>query len=90
MSFTYPRESRSINETVFVSDCRLWLTQDRSRVVPEGHPEARFLFAVPGRKIAITMKEAMRLGLMKVKESAPAETKVIYPAGTKQSKKKAK
>jgi hypothetical protein len=41
---------------------RLWLTADRERVVPDGHPDAAFLFTTPGQQI--TREEAERYGLL--------------------------
>lgn len=42
-------------------DERLWYTADKERVVPEGDPEAAFLFCTPGKEVPLA--EAQRLGL---------------------------
>ncbi len=47
----------------FHCESKLWLTADRLRVVPDGDPEAAFLFCVPGR--AIPLEEAERFGLIR-------------------------
>jgi hypothetical protein len=33
-------------------DERLWQTADRERLVPDGHPDAAFLFCAPGQEIS--------------------------------------
>lgn len=49
---------------------RLYYTEDKTRVVPEGDPEARFLFAPAGRQI---LEETARdLGLLD--EDTPTDT----------------
>lgn len=54
---------------------RLYYTRDKSRVVPEGDPEAAFLFATPG--VSVPMEEAERVGLTgKAPQAAPAQ--VVY------------
>lgn len=47
-------------------DRRLCLTEDRSRVVEEDTPEARFLWAIPGE--VVDRAEAVRLGAIKTEE----------------------
>ena len=75
----------------YIATARLWLTEDRSRVVPEGDPAARFLYAIPGR--AVPRAEALKYGLIpvaepEVKERVPEETKQIVPDETKAVKQK--
>ena len=48
---------------------RLWLTADRTRVVPDGHPEARFQLVAPGHSIPMT--QARELGLVKPTSAVP-------------------
>ena len=75
----------------YIATARLWLTADRSRVVPEGDPAAAFLFAIPGR--AVSRAEALRYGLIEdapapaVKERVPENTKEVVPEETKKPKK---
>lgn len=57
--------TRSITEW-WVSDRRLWLTADRSKVVDEAvdyDNERAFLFAMPGQ--AVPLEDARRYGLVK-------------------------
>lgn len=54
-----------------VADRRLWLTADRSQVVEEGHPDARFIFCGPGRRISV--ENATRYGLVAVPPKARAK-----------------
>lgn len=54
---------------------RLYYTRDKSRVVPEGDPEAAFLFATPG--VAVPMEEAERVGLTG-KAPQAAAPQVVY------------
>lgn len=78
---------------------KLWLTADKSRLVPDGHPDAAFLFCMPGRPIL--RSEAAKWGLLETPtpepETKPAdgetnrpepETKVILPETTQTRKKK--
>lgn len=41
---------------------RLCKTEDGERIVPENHPEARWLYAIPGQQVP--MDEAERFGLV--------------------------
>ena len=45
----------------YIATARLALTED-DRIVPEEHPEARWLYAIPGTQIP--MAEALRYGLV--------------------------
>lgn len=54
----------------FVTDERLALTADRSRVVSYDHREAAFLFKAPGQ--TVTADEAKRYGLAGPKPTPPA------------------
>jgi len=54
-----------------IANERLWLTADRDHVVPEGHPDAAFLFAGAGK--SIRRVDAERLGLV---ETDPAGEEV--------------
>lgn len=50
---------------------RLALTED-DRLVPEGDPDARWLFAIPGRPIP--MADAIKYGLVKEKAESAVES----------------
>lgn len=53
---------------------RLCKTEDGERLVPENHPEARWLYAIPGQQIP--MAEAERFGLttaVVVDDAPPAD-----------------
>ena len=52
-----------------VADQRLYLTRDRTRVVPDGDPEARSLFCTPGS--TIPREQAARYGLLAAPGPAP-------------------
>jgi hypothetical protein len=41
---------------------RLCKTEDGTRVVPENHPDARWLYAIPGQQVPL--EEARTLGLV--------------------------
>lgn len=58
---------------------RLWLTEDRQRVVPEGDPAARFLFATPGTRIHA--EDARRYGLVSDAGDQEESRPVDQPAG---------
>lgn len=67
---------------------KLWRTH-AGHLVPDGHPDAAFLYGVPGNRIS--MAEARKHGLVEeeqpeVKEVKPAETKETKPAETKEVK----
>ena len=84
MGFSY---GKAAGLTGFVPSVRLWLTADKSRVVPDGDAAAAFLFGVPGR--VIPLAEAKRFGLIpdpEIKESAPEATKEIRPEETKRKR----
>lgn len=62
----------------------LYLTEDRSRVVEEGDPAGRWLWASPGQQMA--RREAERLGALAPVPDPPAEEKQVAPPVTKQRK----
>jgi hypothetical protein len=55
---------------------RLWLNADRSKVVEDGDPDARFLLAAPGQEVHPSIAE--KYGLKQKK--APANKKKKAPA----------
>ena len=63
---------------------RLWLTVDRSRLVPDGHRDAAVLFCVPGTHLAV--EDARRLGILddgrpeKLEAGPPAKLEAELPA----------
>lgn len=82
--FTVNQEQESGG--MFELDRKLWLTQDRERVVEDGHAEAAFLLGGPGDEIAAD--EAERLGLKQAKQAAnkqavEPDNKAIAPAESK-------
>jgi len=71
---------------------RMWLTQDRSRLVKEGHPEAAILYATPGTEIPASAVEMFglkggRLAKSRAgsqdKAAEPDEDKAAEPEGDK-------
>jgi hypothetical protein len=56
-----------------VATARLCLTEDRSRVVPDTDPDARWLFCVPGSPIP--RADAERYGLLDKPEQEPEPAK---------------
>lgn len=77
-----------------IIDRRWCLTEDKSRVVDENDPQARWLWAIPGH--VVDRAEAERLGALKAPEpptveQSPAEAETPKrrrgrPPGTKQAK----
>lgn len=59
MALDYVR-LRNINEELVTIDRHLYLTADRSRVVEEGDPAGKSLWATPG--LMVSRREAERLG----------------------------
>jgi hypothetical protein len=80
----------SDDEFVTITE-HLCLTEDRSRVVPETDPAARWLHWIPGDRVRL--EEAQRLGAVKrkpgrppgsgTKKADPAEDKSETPAENK-------
>lgn len=61
---------------VYVSDKRLHVNNDRSKIVPEDHPDVGYLLVAEGGELSD--EEAHRYGLLKSgkkAESAPPENK---------------
>lgn len=50
---------------------RLWLTQDRDRVVPDGHPDAATLYAAAGDEIPASAVERFGLVDGRVSDAGP-------------------
>ncbi|GIH07416.1 hypothetical protein Rhe02_54830 [Rhizocola hellebori] len=79
----------------------LYLTEDRTRVVKEGDPASRWLWAAPGTEVSL--REAIRLGAVKpepAEEQAseadpldtepPADEEPAEPKAAKQAPNKAR
>ena len=78
---------------------RWWLTAARDRLVPDGDPAARYLFAAPGQTVPEAVAARYGLPALEASEAAggaaeaeaaegvkaaePAAVKVIWPAATK-------
>ena len=68
---------------------RMWLTQDRARLVKEGDPEAAVLYAVPGTVIPESAVERFGLkGGRLTKSRKPAEDKAKAKGEDKAAKPK--
>lgn len=65
-----------------VIDRHLYLTEDRTRVVEEGDPASRFLWASPGTEVS--RAEAVRLGAVKADPEPKPEPKAKPPEAPKQ------
>lgn len=79
---------------------KLWLTADFSRLVPDLHPDAAFLYSIAGKYMPEA--DAEKFGLVDgrlptlsepahepvIKEAFPLETKEILPEENKRKKKK--
>lgn len=77
--------------SVYRVERRLWLTADRTRVVEDGNPAARYLYATPG--MVIPYAEAERYGLAGVRSQSkaiagPPEDKALAPTERKRSRRK--
>jgi len=64
-----------------VVDQHWYLTGDKSRVVPEGDPGARWLWAAPGD--AVPRGEALRLGALRVAPVTEPVQKHLAPLANK-------
>lgn len=58
---------------------KLWLNAEKDQLVPDGHPDAAFLFATPDDQIAV--EQAERFGLVdgRLKAGEPAANKQADP-----------
>lgn len=74
---------RNVTMSMYTVQERLCLTED-DKLVPEGDPEARWLFAIPGDEIPVDQAE--RYGLLK----SPAKPNAEKPAAKSASKRSAK
>lgn len=81
LAFNYDSKENEPVDTYEVYE-RLCLTEDE-RLVSEGDPAGRWLYAIPGQKIP--MAEAIRYGLV---DGPPSESKVEEPAPAKKSGKR--
>jgi len=64
----------------YIAEERLWLNADQDKLVPQGHKDAAFLFAIPGDVIPAEKAKAFGLGKKKAeaagdKKRAPARNK---------------
>jgi hypothetical protein len=64
-----------------------YLTEDRTRVVEEGHPDGRWLWASPGT--AVRLAEAIQLGAVKVEPEAEVVEPESEPADELKADEKA-
>lgn len=77
MAMEWQRVSLSGSEDtdgVVTVDRHWYLTEDKTRVVPEGDPESRWLWASPGTQVP--RRDALRLGALK-EEPAPVEEAAV-------------
>jgi hypothetical protein len=72
---------------MIVSTLTLWETDDRSRLVPDLHPDSRFLFCVPGDELdgarAARYTEYITPKAEAKAVETPAETKQVTAKQTK-------
>lgn len=74
MAFEFVRsDKRDAPVEVWVADRRLCLTEDKSKVVPEGHPDGRWLWATEGQEVPLA--EAERLGAIPSEPAVTTEPK---------------
>lgn len=75
MALHFERETAESMSEPYVVGEHLYLTEDRGRVVPEGDPAGRWLWASPGTEVP--RSEAVRLGAIQepAKPAAAAEVK---------------
>lgn len=71
MQFITLRQAQEDQGGTVTVDRHWYLTEDKTRVVHEGHPDSRWLWASPGT--AVSLAEAIRLGAVKVEEPEVAE-----------------
>lgn len=72
--------------TKYITDRRLWLNADKSRVVEDGDPEAAFLLASKGKELDAATVERYGLGVAKAQAkqvSGPPEDKSLKVHATK-------
>lgn len=62
---------RDPGEPMVTIDRHLYLTEDKGRVVEEGDPAGRWLWASPGQQVA--RRDAERLGALTPADTAPVE-----------------
>lgn len=67
LTFIYPELEAMSELNWYVVQARLALTED-GRLVPEGHADARWLYAIPGQYIPLA--DAERYGLVKARPKA--------------------
>lgn len=78
---------RNVTMSMYTVKERLCLTED-DKLVPEGEPEARWLFAIPGDEIPVDQAE--RYGLLKSPAKPTAEKSVAKSAPKSSAKPAAK
>ncbi len=66
MQFVTLRQAQEDSGGAVAVDRHWYLTEDKARVVEEGHPDSRWLWASPGTEVPLA--EAIRLGAVKVEE----------------------
>lgn len=71
MGFTYVKQE-PIDRGVVVLTEKIWLTEGRDEVVPDGDPRAAFLLGVPGEEIL--EEEAKKYGLSPSRAKSPSES----------------
>lgn len=82
MGFEVIMHQTAGEEQVEIQD-RLCLTEDE-RLVPEGDPDGRWLYAVPGQRVPLS--EAVKYGLVKGEKKPGADKSRKTPAEDKAAK----
>lgn len=80
MQWVTLRQAREEAAGTIVVKQHWYLTEDKTRVVEEGHPDGRWLWAAPGTPVKLS--DALRLGAVQVEQEAPVETKDAETAET--------
>lgn len=71
-------QERGMN-AFWTAPAKLWLTADRTRLVPDGHPDAAFLYCIKGDEKPLD--EVMKLGLLHG-DGSPMTGSVTVPVTT--------
>lgn len=69
MALNYVKPHTDVGSGVVTVDKRLYLTEDKERLVEDGHPDARWLWCTPGTQVP--REQAERYGLLEEPEPEP-------------------
>lgn len=74
----------NLSNDIFELDEKMWLTENKDRAVPDGHPDARFLLGLAGDEVPFEVAVQCGLADPPKKKRTPSKNKIKTPTKNKE------